>query len=243
MIPTLPHIGVHRADCVLVMQMIARLEETFAGQIRLVETPSVLRKIQEWRVKRDNPLLFVPRRFLNTGALFLIGDNGTIGEPATTNVREDVALSGISWMEAEVYAAWAGALSKKPVALPTSGQWQKAARGVDGRIHPWGNGFDWTFTNGRGSTGDDRFKDCGVAPGDFPVDVSPYGVMDMAGNVAEWCINGPGGEDFKANRWILGGAFPWNDWKYFVTWPSYQMPTENVRGTDGLRLARSLPGK
>jgi len=78
----------------------------------------------------------------------------------------------ISWNDASAYAAWAG---KK---LPTEEQWEKAARGTDGRRYPWGN----EFSDKKGN-----FSKKGTLPvGVNESDVSPFNVFDMGGNVAEW---------------------------------------------------------
>ncbi|MBX3085452.1 MAG: SUMF1/EgtB/PvdO family nonheme iron enzyme [Anaerolineae bacterium] len=90
----------------------------------------------------------------------------------------------VSWYEAMAFCAWLSAKLDFKITLPTEEQWEKAARGSDGRIFPYGNGFDPTksntFETGIGMTS---------VVGLFPNAASPYGVMEMSGNVFEWCLN------------------------------------------------------
>ena len=90
-------------------------------------------------------------------------------------------MVNVSWEDATAYARWA------QVALPTEAQWEKAARGTDGRIYPWGNAWD----AGRAQYSKLRFGDAKqTAPvGSFPASASPYGALDMAGNVWQWCAD------------------------------------------------------
>ncbi len=96
----------------------------------------------------------------------------------------DQPVVGVTWGDAAAYAEWVG---KR---LPTEAEWEKAARGTDGRIWPWGNEFDPTKCNF-----DDEGKFDGHLDGfamAAPVDsflhqgASPYGAVNMVGNVAEW---------------------------------------------------------
>lgn len=90
--------------------------------------------------------------------------------------QSDQPIVGVTWYEAMAYARWAG---KR---LPTEAEWEKAARGADGRRFPWGNEFDSQRCN-VAATG----LGCTTAVGHFaPAGDSPYGVAEMAGNIWEW---------------------------------------------------------
>lgn len=100
----------------------------------------------------------------------------------------------VSWYEAEAYANWLSAETGLEFGLPTEAQWEKAARGVDGRLYPWGNQWDGQRTNYCDTNCTQDWDDGTVndgyawtAPvGSYPLGGSPYGVLDMAGNVWEW---------------------------------------------------------
>jgi formylglycine-generating enzyme required for sulfatase activity len=89
---------------------------------------------------------------------------------------------GISWGDAAAYCDWLSQKINLPFKLPTEAQWEKAARGTNHRKYPWGNREpDRNLANFNSII--DRY----TPVGSYPEGASPYGVLDMAGNVWDWC--------------------------------------------------------
>jgi formylglycine-generating enzyme required for sulfatase activity len=126
-------------------------------------------------------------------------------------------MVNVSWNDVQDYCAWAG------VTLPTEAQWEKASRGTDGRQYPWGPEWNADLcvnqTNSVGST---------QPVGSRPAGASPYGVLDMSGNVWEWCSDwydenyyqtspsrNPTGAETGTYRVLRGGSWDYSNPDYF----------------------------
>jgi len=145
----------------------------------------------------------------------------------------------VSWFGAEAYACWTG---KR---LPYEVEWEKAARGIEGLIYPWGNTFDKRLCNsdegGIGHT---------TAVNAYPQGKSPYGCFDMAGNVWEWCADwfdvnndktgsGLKGPEAGFARVRRGGGWGYPSGRCRASFRDYRRPSTRARSL-GFRLAWSL---
>lgn len=107
---------------------------------------------------------------------------------------------GVSWFEAVAFCLWLSDVTGKNIMLPTEDQWQYAAQGDDGRTYPWGNDWDCKRCNNSVKPCDSHVTTPvtqyeGRRKGD-----SPFGVVDMAGNVWEWCLTDYDNKTNDVNR-------------------------------------------
>jgi len=136
----------------------------------------------------------------------------------------------VTWHDVAAFAEWAG------LALPTEEEWEKAARGTDGREYPWGNGF--SYLKCCHSVGQSAGQTAPV--GRYPAGASPYGVQDMAGNVWEWCDSW-----FSVNstRVLRGGGWNFSEPDLFrTTGRSYINPASGYYNC-GFRCVSRSPGR
>jgi serine/threonine-protein kinase len=127
-------------------------------------------------------------------------------------------IVNVTWHDAAAFAEWAG------LALPTEEEWEKAARGTDGREYPWGN--QWDASKCCHSVGQSAGKTAAV--GSYPAGASPYGVQDMAGNVWEWCDSW---YSVNSTRVLRGGC-------WYVNIPDYFRATFRGLSTPAVRYYR-----
>ena len=100
--------------------------------------------------------------------------------------KPDCPATPISWQNAKAYARWLRSITGEYYSVPSEEEWEMAARGSDGRMYPWGSDSpsedhgNFSLTSHNSQT-----EESGI----YPLNVSPFGCLDMIGNVWEWCLD------------------------------------------------------
>lgn len=211
---------------------IARYPVTFAAYLEFLEAMR----------RRDLDALdaLIPSSALGMPYVRRDGERWTavsLGAGLTGEALMTVPVFGVTADAAAAYAAWMSERTGRALRLPRQSEWEKAARGADGRPYPWGDHFDATFCKMRQSRpGESRPEPSGT----FPMDESPYGVRDVAGGVADWTLADTPEQELMGEHRVAyarGGA--WCDWPVDCRLSAHRMylATERAQRV-GFRLAR-----
>ncbi len=157
----------------------------------------------------------------------------------TTFAGDDLPRTDVCWYDAMAFCHWLAQRTQQKITLPTDQQWQRAAIGDTGWQYPWGNEPPdkdrCNFAQNVGQT---------TPVTQYPKGTSPYGVMDMSGNVWEWCLTEWGTDSINTNtnlpRVVRGGSW-WYDYSVVLraAYRSWYYPGR-FSFSQGFRLARSL---
>ena len=154
---------------------------------------------------------------------------------ASSVMPADWPVYNIDWTDARAYCQWLSQRHGREYRLPTEEEWEKAARGTDGRTYPWGNRFDPTLCKMLEST---EVPPQPEPVGAYPTDESPYLVRDMAGGLMDWCENLL--DERRTWRAVRGGA--WYDDAGFCRVARRRRRGSQGRGSNvGFRVAARAP--
>lgn len=190
----------------------------------------------------------------SSAACRLDGDSFVLAPDADGDLWElDWPVLLVSWYDAQAYCRWRAAETHLPWRLPSEYEWEKAARGVDGRNFPWGDHLDPSWCCIRSSH---PGRPTPARVGSHPLDVSVYGVFGLGGNVRDWCADAyrPEGPPTDRERVVLPDVSDTSSTVGRVdrggTWGNHELDARSAlrRWSDpsyrfyvlGFRLVRSL---
>jgi serine/threonine protein kinase/formylglycine-generating enzyme required for sulfatase activity len=161
---------------------ISRYEVSYREYTEFLNDPQIQAEIESGGGPRSSPLLPVDLRGRTADPRYLLSADGRW---YCTDSATSRSVRWVSAKAAERYVRWMNDREEKRGGrrrfnLPSDAEWEKSARGADGRLFPWGNGFDWSLLGTYRSTGSKRNRSLF-----FPTDASPYDVRDLAGSLAE----------------------------------------------------------
>jgi|GEM_PF-1894658 len=163
-----------------------RKKKNYDGNAESSESPVHEVRLDAYRIARNPVTVGEYGRFVDDGGYgvkqhWKAGGFGKDDKPAGWDEQKghpNRPVTGVSWYEAAAFAAWAG------LRLPTEAEWERAARGNDGRPYPWGDDDPTpSRANYDGQIGH------ATPVGVYPRGAAPEGVLDLAGNVWEWCAD------------------------------------------------------
>jgi len=208
---------------------------TMGGTTNLDEQPERLLTLDAYMIGRTPVTVHQFKGFCTETGF----DFSTIEVPRWLWI-DDHPIVNVTWYEARAFCKWAGG------DLPTEAQWEKAARGTDSRAYPWGNDFDVSHLRcSRAKIGDSKAT---ARVGSFPSGASPYGCLDMSGNVWEWCLDhfaarysarakhNPTGPRSGRDRVMRGGSWDLTNPELFRCANRFDNDPSYCQDTDGFRL-------
>jgi sulfatase modifying factor 1 len=206
--------GAHRIANIILKKLGRMINEKDNAELILIpqaeftmgSTKGPKARMPEHKVWLDS--FYIYKNPVTYGQYFKFCEETRLHQPAKWVMEDlrpeaDHPIVGVTWDEALDYCKWAC------VSLPSEAQWEKAARGTDGRRFPWGNAWE----EGRCEYRRKQWGYAGIAIriNNFPRGSSPYGVQDMCGNIWEWCAD-------------------WYDAAYYR-----ESPSRNPKGPEGGR--------